>query len=116
MRQAGVLAAAGLVALRAMVDRLEEDHRRARLLADGLRGLAGLSLESDPPATNMVFATLTADSGWSREEFISRLAENRILISPSSPDRIRLVTHHGVDDEGIALAVSVIRRCLGGGP
>ncbi len=67
MRQAGVLAAAGLVALETMTDRLTEDHARARVLAEGLREIEGLHLETDPPATNMVFFELHPPSPWKQK-------------------------------------------------
>jgi threonine aldolase len=112
MRQAGVLAAAGLVALDQMVERLAEDHRRARVLADGLGKIPGLSVDTPVPDTNMVFATLNSDVSLNSAEIVARLAENSIKVGSVGPRRFRMVTHYGIDDEGIDLTLKAFSQAL----
>jgi threonine aldolase len=115
MRQAGVLAAAGLVALETMADRLGEDHERARRLAERLRTVPGMSLEVDPPPTNMVYFSLSPDGAIDGGGLEQALARENILIHAVGPRRIRLVVHYWVDDEGVDRAVDAIRRALARG-
>ncbi|MEJ5223751.1 MAG: low-specificity L-threonine aldolase, partial [Anaerolineales bacterium] len=93
MRQAGVLAAAGIVALQTMVDRLAEDHARARALADGLRQIPGLVLDPGTPATNMVFLNLAADVPLDAAQTAERLAALGVLVGVTGARRFRLVLH-----------------------
>ncbi len=114
MRQAGVIAAAGLVALESMIDRLVDDHARARAIADGLRGLNGLKLESDPPPTNMVYLNLTPEV-MSGESLAEALAESKIKIHVVGGNRIRLVVHYWIDDEAVEKTVEAFAEALGRG-
>ncbi len=98
MRQAGILAAAGIVALETMVDRLAEDHARARQLADGLRSVPGLVLETGTPATNMVFVSLLPEIKSDTGEIREALKAHGVLVGASSERRFRLVTHYWIDD------------------
>jgi len=98
MRQSGLLAAGGLYALHHNISRLAEDHRRARALADGLRGL-GLSVEA--PETNMVYVQI--DDAPSAQD---ALAERGVACLAVGPDRLRLVIHRDIDDAGIDHAIS----------
>jgi threonine aldolase len=111
MRQAGVLAAAGLVSLNDMVDRLEEDHRNARRLAEGLQGLPGIEIDLTRVETNMVFGDcrppLTA------REFIRRCQEVGVLLDLASTYRWRMVTHRGVSAADIEFAIGAVRRAMG---
>ena len=75
MRQAGILAAAGVVALQEMVPQLPDDHRRSRLLAQGLKSVSGLVVETDPPQTNMVFTRLDDTSPVTGSELVMLAAE-----------------------------------------
>jgi threonine aldolase len=113
MRQAGILAAAGIVALEQMVDRLAEDHARAKILADGLRQLPGVQLDPGTPATNMVFLSLQAAVKCSTDEFIEKLAEYGVMIGATGERQYRLVTHYWVDDAGVEKTVEAFRRVLG---
>ena len=106
MRQAGVLAAAGIVALDTMVDRLVEDHANARNLARGIAGLPGICVDADSVQTNMVYF----DTAGPAADFVSRLAEHKVRCLATAPKRIRLVTHHDVDTDDIARAVEAFRR------
>lgn len=116
MRQAGVLAAAGLVALRdgtdGMIDRMAEDHVNARRLADGLANLRGIAgLEPARVRTNFVFFELTrADL---RSKFLDALEDDGVLmIDYPGGDRIRAVTHYGISETDIDLAVAGVKRAL----
>jgi len=95
MRQAGFLAAAGIYALDHQVDRLKEDHARARKLGEMLSGLAFVS-EVLPVATNIVIARL---EGTSPEEFMGKLATKDIKSVKFGPDLVRFVTHHDFGDD-----------------
>ncbi|WP_341888368.1 low-specificity L-threonine aldolase [Variovorax sp. YR752] len=105
MRQAGVLAAAALHALEHHVDRLADDHARARRLADGLQGLPGVTVQ--PPQTNMVFIDLP------RERAAAAVAELRARgVLATGLYQLRLVTHLDVADAGIDHAIAVLREAL----
>jgi threonine aldolase len=112
MRQAGVLAAAGIVALEKMVSRLVEDHARARTLAEGLSENRCLVLDSGTPATNMVFMNLSEEISLSAAEIAEKMKERGILIGVSGARRFRLVTHCWIDDRGIERAVSAFEDVL----
>ncbi len=104
MRQAGVLAAAGLVALETMPQRLHEDHARARRLAEGLDGHPGLALDLASVQTNMVYLRVADPAA-----FAERCGEHGVRFNPVGPDRVRLVLHHQVSDEDVEEALNVIQ-------
>jgi len=110
MRQAGILAAAGIVALEKMVDRLSEDHARARRLADDLRALPAISLEQDPPPTNMVYLKLDPKAGITTSEIIQILWKDGIKLIARDEYRMRLVVHYWIDDAAIDRAVEAFAR------
>lgn len=112
MRQAGILAAAGLVALDEMVERLGDDHRRARTLANGLAEIAGLSLDNSVPDTNMVFVSLKEDVPLSSAQVAARLAEKGVKVGTVGPRRFRMVTHYWIDDEGIEQTLKAFNQSL----
>ena len=95
MRQVGVLAAAGLVALETMTERLEEDHRNARLLAESLAKIPAVTIDLPSVQTNIVRFRLTAGKG--APELVAALKRRGVLAGNVGPDSIRLVTHHDVD-------------------
>jgi len=111
MRQAGVLAAAGLCALDEMVERLAEDHVNARRLAEGLQGLPGIEIDLDRVETNMVFGDcrppLTAAA------FIDRCLTVGVRLDQASVHRWRMVTHRGVTAEDVDYAIDAVRRLFG---
>ena len=115
MRQAGVIAAAGIVALETMTDRLADDHARARALADQLRQIPGVLLDADRPPTNMVYLELAPDAPLDGAGMEQALAQNDILIHAVGPRRIRLVLHYWIDDEGVERTVNAFRRGLAKG-
>ncbi len=110
MRQAGVLAAAGVVALESMVDRLSEDHLRAQQLAETLAVLPGLSLDYETPATNMIFLRLDAEAPISGEDLVRRFADKGIRINASPFGQMRLVMHYWVDDEALAQVTDAFKE------
>jgi threonine aldolase len=113
MRQAGILAAAGIVALEKMIDRLIEDHRRARNLAEGLRGLRGLVVEKDPPPSNMIYLSLKDECPFTSYEFADRMREMGIMVGAVSDRRIRMVLHYWIGDEDIVHALQCIHAIFG---
>jgi len=105
MRQAGIIAAAGIVALTAMVDRLAEDHENARALAEGLGRVAGLRVHPARRRTNMVFFEV-AGGAERAGRFAAALKERGVLVGPRSPVEFRAVTHYGVSSADIERAVA----------
>ncbi|GAB4496781.1 MAG: low-specificity L-threonine aldolase [Anaerolineales bacterium] len=114
MRQAGVLAAAGIVALETMPQRLHEDHARAHALADGLRLLPGVVLDSGTPRTNMVYLTLSPRVNADAQQVAARLREAGILVGVTGARRFRLVTHYWIDDDAVARTVAAFADALSG--
>lgn len=112
MRQAGVIAAAGIVALESMVERLAEDHANARRLAEGLAGIPGLDVDMETVETNMVNATF-AGSGRGLEEWIAAFAEGGVLVGAHPPDRLRFVTHRHHTQGTMDEALRRMRRAAG---
>jgi threonine aldolase len=97
MRQAGIIAAAGLVALREQLPRLAEDHRRAAQLADALRRIPGLSVDDPSIRTNMVMID-TRNTGKSADEVTAALAARGMRASSRPPYTVRFVTHRQIGD------------------
>jgi threonine aldolase len=108
MRQAGVIAAAGIFALEHMVDRLAEDHANARRLAGGLSSVPGLRLDPALPETNMVFWRLEEDLGLAVESFLSALERQGVRVLELGKGRLRAVPHFGITADQIDRAVDVI--------
>lgn len=106
MRQAGVLAAAGLVALERMVDRLAEDHAHARLLAEGLARLPGLEVDLSRVETNIVIVRVRPPGGV--EELVDGCLARKIKIHAIGPEAIRCVTHKDVDADDIRRALAAV--------
>lgn len=106
MRQAGLLAACGIVSLTKMVDRLEEDHRRARYVAQQIADLPGIAIDSETVQTNMVMVeTDDLASRWQ-----TRLAEQGVHCFPVGPNRLRLVFHAGIDDSMVDRTIQAFRK------
>ena len=112
MRQAGILAAAGVVALEQMVDRLQEDHRRAQALAQGLARIAGLTVEREVPPTNMVFVQLDEAVLATAPDVVQRLQEYGVRVGAVGARRFRLVTHYWITDAGVERAIEAFCRVL----
>jgi threonine aldolase len=111
MRQAGVIAAAGIVALNEMVGRLAEDHANAKNLAAGLAEIDGLSLDPATVTTNLVFATVVRP-GLQAPELVRQLDGSGVKILPVGPDRFRAVTHYHITAEDIDIALDRFSRVL----
>lgn len=111
MRQAGVLAAAGIVALETMIDRLEDDHRRAKELARGLCEIDRLQLDFGMPQTNMVFVTLRGTTT-TAAKVAERLDRFGVKVGVTGERRFRLVTHYWIGDEGVQRTVEAFREVL----
>ena len=112
MRQAGILAAAGLVAIQEGPTHLAADHQRARDLAAGISKIAGLTIEKDPPPSNMVFLQLDESLGQTAFQLASILAQEGVGVGAVDSYRIRLVTHRWINDEDIQTAIGVLARVL----
>jgi len=104
MRQAGILAAAGIYALTHNVDRLIEDHENAQVLARGLAEAPGLEVRLDEVETNIVIFRVTRP-GLDAAEFVRRLASRQVFMLPFGPDAVRAVTHLDVNRAGVEVAV-----------
>jgi threonine aldolase len=115
MRQAGIIAAAGIVALERMVDRLAEDHANARALAQGLAGLPGIRVDPALVQTNIVIFAVDRAGGpdasaTATRELVEGCGSRKIKIHAIGPASIRCVTHKDVDAEDIARAVEAMRE------
>ena len=108
MRQVGVLAAAGLVALDSMVDRLAEDHANARRLAEGVVRLPGVRLDLSNVQTNIVIFHVGRPGG--AAELVSGALARKVKIHQIGPASIRCVTHKDVDAEDVERAVEAFRE------
>ncbi len=113
MRQAGVIAAAGLVALRTMVERLAEDHVHAQRLARGIAELPGLYVDLERVRTNMVLVRVR-DEAFTAAEFAARLKQEGVLAVPVGPLTIRMVTHRHITGTMVERAIQVIRQVAQG--
>lgn len=111
MRQAGILAAAGIVALEKMVNRLAEDHTRARNLAEGLSEIPQIRMDGLPP-TNMIFFNLANSVKWNVEQIEARMQERGILVHATGARRFRLVTHYWIDDAALEKTVQAFKEVL----
>ena len=111
MRQAGIVAAAGLYALEHNLARLADDHRRARTLALRLAEVPGLSVDMGRVQTNMIFVG-TKGTGLPAAEVVARTREHGLLALDESAWSVRLVTHLDVDDAGVDAAVAAVRRAV----
>jgi threonine aldolase len=106
MRQAGVIAAAGLVALDTMIDRLAQDHENARRLANGLSQIPGITCSPEQTQTNIVMFGIPADVP--ARPFVDRLRERGVKVNYPSRPRIRAVTHRMVAAEDVDRALGII--------
>jgi len=112
MRQAGVLAAAGIVALESMVERLAEDHRNSQLLSRSLDAIPGVRVVASH--TNIVHFVLQSGGRARRQALIRQLKESeRVLIDEYPPEWIRAVTHHGIGPQEVARLAAAVERFAG---
>jgi len=111
MRQAGIIAAAGIVALQDMIERIKEDHDNAAKLARGIAGLDGLSVDVGRVQTNIVYFDVTAER-LPAEDFVARLAAQGVKMLSLGPGRIRAVTHYGITAEDIDRTLAVMATAI----
>jgi len=110
MRQAGIIAAAGIVALEQMTDRLVEDHRRAKQLAEGLAEIPGIDVA--PVSTNILYFELTDEVEKSPAEVEAELRQEGVLVNSRGGGRFRAVTHHWINDSDIERAIQAVREVV----
>jgi threonine aldolase len=108
MRQAGVLAAAGLVALEQTPPLLVRDHQNAKRLAEGLAAIPGIKIDPKKVQTNILVFDVSS-SGMTGQEISARLKERGVLANAVDPKTMRMVTHYDVDERGIEHALRVLR-------
>ena len=112
MRQAGVLAAAGLVALDTMIERLADDHANARRLALGLAEISGLRINPEQAPTNIVIFEIEPTVG-TAGEVMAALADAGVKVTPSRAQSLRMVTHRHIGAEDVEAALARVRRVVG---
>ena len=111
MRQAGVLAAAGLLALEKGPERLRIDHDNAKSLATQVATVPGMTLNPEKVQTNIVIVDVKK-SGWSSADFLKALATRGVLAVPVDNEKVRMVTHLDVDRSNIEKAAKIIREVM----
>jgi threonine aldolase len=111
MRQAGVLAAAGIVALTEMTERLAEDHANAHKLAEGLAEIPGLSIDPAMIKTNIVYFEPTREDLF-EDELVRRLDKEGVKISAMGPRLLRAVTYYQITEEDIEFALHAFSKIL----
>jgi len=114
MRQAGILAAAGIIAIEEMVSHLKDDHRRAREIAEGISAIPGLYLDKGMPPTNMVYISLKDEIVLNTGDIASTMEKQGIRVGVINPRRFRLVTHFWIDDEAVGKVISSFRIAVKG--
>jgi threonine aldolase len=114
MRQAGILAAAGIVALETIVERLGDDHARAQRLARGLAEIPGIVLDPGTPHTNMIFCGLQEGTPLDAGQVKQRLDGMGVKVGQVGPHRFRLVTHYWIDEAAVERAIAAFTEVLRG--
>jgi len=117
MRQAGILAAAGIISLEKMVKRLEEDHKNARILAEGLNEIEGIKVDLETVQTNMVYfdvEKLVKELNINTDQFLEKLVDEYgirggVETPIQDPTEIRFVTHYGISEEDIYTTINAIK-------
>lgn len=115
MRQAGVLAAAGIVALEEMVDRLVEDHQHAAQLAEALSVVGGIRLDKGSPNTNMVYIEIESSKNISAQDCAAKLKNEGVLVGITGPRHFRLVCHYWIREEHLPQVVQAFKNVLSSG-
>jgi threonine aldolase len=109
MRQAGVIAAAGIIAIEKMVDRLRDDHENARILAKGLSRIEGVAIDPSQVQTNIV-AYDVSGLGIDGQKWVAKLNEVGVKAGPLEAGRVRMVTHRGIEKEDIEFTLNVAEK------
>jgi len=113
MRQVGVIAAAALVALNKMIDRLADDHKRAKRLALSLAEIPGIIIDPDTIETNILYFKVDKKKGLTAPDLVQKLKERGVLCLAPSVDTIRMVTHKDINDDDINHAIETFREIMG---
>jgi len=108
MRQAGFMAAAGIVALEQMTSRLSEDHENARLLAQGLRDIPGITIDMDTVQTNIVICDISGLK-MTASEFSAKLYEKGIRVNGGNSTMVRFVTHYWIKRDDIEATIEAVK-------
>lgn len=109
MRQAGIIAAPGIIAIEKMVDRLRDDHSNARILAQGLSKIQGITLDISAVQTNIVIYDVTS-LGVNADSWVTKLTESGVKSGAHDSTRVRMVTHRGIEKEDIEYALQVVEK------
>jgi len=112
MRQAGILAAAGIISLDEIVPRIKNDHRRAKALASGLSKISGVHLEPKIPPSNMVYLSFSDLILINARTIAQELKDAGILVGAAGPRQFRLVTHYWIDDEAVNMTIRTFEEIL----
>ncbi|OAY72344.1 putative low-specificity L-threonine aldolase 1, partial [Ananas comosus] len=112
MRQVGVLCAAAYVALRDNLGKLADDHRRAKIFADGIKQIKHLSVDAATVETNMIFFSITGSTCLSPANLCQVLEEHGVLAMPVSSTSVRLVLHHQISDNDVQYALTCIKQAV----
>ncbi len=112
MRQAGVLAAAGITALQEVVPRLPEDHRRAQILAQGLAHIPGIVVDTTTPPSNIVYLNLQDHIPVGASDIAAQLQKHQVRAGVTGKRRFRLVTHYWIDDLAVKSTVQAFAEVL----
>ncbi len=115
MRQAGILAAAGIVALETMIDRLADDHTKAKKLANELALIPSLVLDPGTPYTNMVFLNISPEFPHTAQWVAAKLKERGVLVGVVGERRFRLVTHYWIEDKDVIEASQHFKEMMANG-
>jgi threonine aldolase len=109
MRQAGIIAAPGIIAIEKMVDRLKDDHANAKMLAEGLTKIEGISVDVSHVQTNIVLYDVTG-LGIGAEEWVTKMKELKVKAGAVDSGRVRMVTHRGIEKEDIEYTLSAAEK------
>lgn len=111
MRQAGIIAAAGIVALQQMVDRIAEDHKNARRLTEGIARIQGLSIDPARVQTNIIYFQVVTDR-LAAKRLVAELGKRGIKLLCVGPSQLRMVTHYGISSGDIDLALAALAEVM----
>ncbi|WP_026475800.1 low-specificity L-threonine aldolase [Alkaliphilus transvaalensis] len=111
MRQVGIIAAAGLVALRDHSQWMEEDHLNAKKLAFGLNLIDGVRVNLDKVHTNILMADIS-ETGFNAYDLVNRMSEKGLLVNPRNERLIRFVTHRGINNRDVEAAIKIVKEIL----
>jgi threonine aldolase len=113
MRQTGVIAAPGIIALEQMVDRLDEDHKNARRLAQGIASIPGLSIDLEGIKTNILYFNL-ASKELTADKLVTKLDQKGVKFLRLGPSTFRMVTHYGIYSEDVDTALECLNEVMKG--